>query len=81
MTVEIEDQKLGNVKVTPGRLLLEIAIGLFASEEMTPGQAANLAGVSQTQLLKELGRRGICVHYDVEEFEQDLGTLEALRRP
>ena len=79
MTIEIQDEKLGNVKLTPNRLRLEMAAGLYASEEMTLGQAADLAGVSQTEFLKELGSRGICVHYDVEEFEQDLRTLETKR--
>jgi len=34
--------------------------------------------LSQSEFLHELGRRNVCVHYDVEEFEADLRTLEKL---
>lgn len=81
MTVEIQDENLGHAKLTPDCLRLEMVVGLHASEEMTLGQAAELAGVNQTQFLKQVGRRGICAHYEVEEFEQDLLTLETLWRP
>jgi predicted HTH domain antitoxin len=80
MTIEVQDELLRGLHVTPQRLRLEAAVGLFASEEATLGQAAAIAGISQSEFLRELGRRGICVHYDVEEFEQDLQTLEKLRR-
>ena len=80
MIVEVQDELLHGMKVSPQRLQLEAAIGLYASEEATLGQAAAIAGVSQSELLQELGRRRICVHYDVQEFESDLRTLERLGR-
>ncbi len=55
-------------------------MGLYAAEDLTLGQAAQIAGINQTQFLHELGRRGICIHYDVAELEEDLKTLEKLRR-
>lgn len=80
MNVEVRDEQLQGLKVTPDRLRLEMAAGLYASEEVTLGQAAAIAGLTQTRFLQELGRRGICIHYGVEEFEQDLRTLKTLRR-
>jgi len=80
MTVEVRDECLRGLQVTPDRLRLEAAIGLYASEEATLGQAAGIAGVSQSQLLHELGRRGICVHYGASDLEEDLHTLERLGR-
>jgi len=79
MTIEVRDEVLRGHNITPDRFRLEAAVGLYSSEEFTLGQAADFAGVSQTDFLHELGRRGIQFHYDVEEFEQDLKTLEALR--
>lgn len=78
MTIEVRDEVLCGHHLTPERLRLEAAVGLYASEEFTLGQAADLAGVSQTDFLHELGKRGIRFHYDIEEFEQDLRTLEGL---
>jgi predicted HTH domain antitoxin len=78
MNVEVQDAQLRGLQVTPDRLRLEMAAGLYASEEVTLGQAAAIAEVSQTQLLHELGRRGICIHYGTADFEQDLVTLKTL---
>lgn len=80
MTVEVQDEKLRGLHLTPERLKLEAAVGLYAAEDVTLGQAAQIAGISQSEFLHELGRHGICVHYDVNEFESDLRTLENLGR-
>lgn len=68
------------LRVTPERFRLEAAIGLYASEEATLGQAAEIAGISQTEMLHELGRRGHCVHYGVSDLEEDIRTLGRLGR-
>ena len=80
MTVELKDECLTGLKLTPERVRLEAARGLYASEDATLGQAAALAGISQSEFLHQLGRRGLCVHYGVAEFEQDLQTLDRLGR-
>jgi predicted HTH domain antitoxin len=63
----------------PERARLHLAIGAFAAEEVTLGQAADIAGVSQTELMGELSRRRIPLHYDRGEFAEDLQTLTTLR--
>ncbi|MGH8245935.1 MAG: UPF0175 family protein [Gammaproteobacteria bacterium] len=78
MTFELPDQHLQGLNATPARLKLATGIGLYTSGEVTLGQAALLAGVSQTQFLHELGRRGISVNYSLEDLEQDLKTIEIL---
>jgi predicted HTH domain antitoxin len=57
---------------------LHLAIGLFVTEEATLGQAAQVAGLSQTAFLRELGRRQIPIHYGVEELAEDLRAVESL---
>jgi predicted HTH domain antitoxin len=66
-------------RLTPSQAALHLAIGLFAAEEVTLGQAAEAAGVSQGEFMRELGRRKIPLHYGVEDFAQDLVTIEKLR--
>jgi len=78
MTVELPDKHLQGLSITPDRLKLEAAVGLYASGELTLGQAALLAGISQTEFLHALGKRGICVNYAVQDLEQDLKTIEEL---
>jgi len=57
---------------------LHLAIGLFVTEETTLGQAAEVAGLSQTDFLRELGRRRIPIHYGPEELAADLEAVDSL---
>ena len=61
-------------------LLIDLATGMYAAEHLTLGQAAELAGVSQGHLQRELGRRQIPVHYDVEDLAYDLRAAAELAR-
>ena len=61
--------------------VLHLAIGLFVAEEATLGQAAEVAGLSQTEFLRELGRHRIPIHYGAEELAEDLRTVDALAAP
>ena len=76
MRIELSDYTLVGLTVTPARLRLEMAVGLYASDTVTLGQGAAIADVSQSQFQRELGRRGVCIHYGVNEFEEDLETLK-----
>jgi predicted HTH domain antitoxin len=59
-------------------MALHLAIGLFVSDESTLGQAAEVAGLSQADFLRELGQRRIPIHYGREELAADLQTVEVL---
>ena len=61
--------------LTSARAALHLAIGLFLAEEVTLGQAAEVAGLSQAEFMRELGRRRIPTHYGREEFAEDLAML------
>jgi len=41
--------------------LLELAITLFDSEQISLGRAARIAGLAYSEMIDELGRRGIAV--------------------
>jgi predicted HTH domain antitoxin len=63
-----------SLKATP----LPLAIGLFVSEEATLGQAASVAGLSQADFLRELGKRRTPIHYGADELAEDLKVVESL---
>ena len=65
-------------QLTPKRAALHLAIGLFTAQEATLGQAADAAGVSQGEFVRELGRRKISVHYGLQELAEDLAAIEQL---
>ena len=79
MLIEIHDKVLLGLNLTEAEALLDLAVGLFTERRVTLGRAAEIARLTQLDFQKELGRRGIPIHYDVEDLEADLQTLAALR--
>ena len=75
MPLTIRDEILRLADMSESELMLEIAILLFSKDRLTLGQASSLAGVSQLELQRELGKRQIAIHYDVPEFEKDVESL------
>jgi len=61
-------------------LKTERAIHLFKLEKITLAQASRLAGMPRLQFQHLLASRKISLHYDVEDFEQDLETLKRLEQ-
>ena len=76
MHLELPDQLLESCDADDVKLAL--AIGMYASRRMTLGQASELCGLSQGQLQRELGRRQIPAHYDLQDFEHDLKAAESM---
>jgi len=56
-------------------IIQEIAIALFQQERITLSRASKIAGMHLMDFQKLIAERGICVHYDVEDFEQDVQHL------
>jgi predicted HTH domain antitoxin len=65
-------------RLSPQSTALLLAIGLFVSDESTLGQAAEVAGLSQADFLRELGQRRIPIRYGREELAADLQAADAL---
>lgn len=59
-------------------LRLDLALGMYASHRVTLGRAAQIAGVDQLEFQRELARRRIPLHYDLEELRHDLETVRQL---
>jgi len=80
MILEVQDELLRGLKISPERLRLEAAIGLYSSGDLSLGKASGIAQISQSEFLQALGHHGVSVNYDVAEFEEDLQTLGKLGR-
>lgn len=74
ITLEIPDEQVQGWDES--NWLREIALALFEQELITLGRASQIARMHQIDFQKLLGSRGINVHYDVEEFEQDIEHLQ-----
>ena len=66
--------------MTPQELRRELAIHLFQQGNLSFGKAREMAGMTAWAFQKCLGVREIPVHYDVQDYEQDLATLKELGR-
>ncbi len=80
MPVTITDDILVAAHLSESELRLELAVALFREERLTLAQASHLAGTDQLTFQAVLADREIPVHYGVEEFREDLRTLDALDR-
>ncbi|WP_017303833.1 UPF0175 family protein [Spirulina subsalsa] len=80
MSVTIPDDILSASGLSEKELKLEIAILLFQQDKISIGKARKLAELNVLEFQAELAKRNICIHYDLEEFEQDLKTLRQLGR-
>ena len=79
MLIEIQDESLSGLGLTQDQTLLDLAVGLFTERRGTLGRAAEIARLTQSDFQRELGRRGIPIHYDVEDFRADMRTLTGLK--
>ncbi|NEP11963.1 MAG: UPF0175 family protein [Symploca sp. SIO2C1] len=80
MSVVIPDDVLVSARMSETQLKLEIAIMLFQQDRISIGKARRLAGINLLEFQREISQRGICIHYDVEEFEEDIKTLQEMGR-
>lgn len=76
MSIMIPNDVLQAAKMSEDELKLEIAIMLFQQRKISTGKARRLAGMNLIEFRQELAKRGLCVNYDVEDFQADLKTLQ-----
>jgi predicted HTH domain antitoxin len=75
LTLNLPDNLNQAETFSQGDWLREIAIALFQQERISLGRASKIAGMEVMDFQKLLADRGICIHYDVEDFEQDVRHL------
>lgn len=80
MSLEIPDEIIQSSGMSKEELAQEIAIMLFQKDRLTLAQAAKFAGMNRLQFQHLLASRRIPVHYDVNDFQEDLKTLQDLGR-
>ena len=68
-------------RLTAEDATLHLALGLFVDQRVTLGQAAEVAGISQSEFLRELGGRRISVHYDESDALADIATVGDWQQP
>ena len=80
VAIEIPREILHAARMTPGEMKRELAVSLFQLGKLSFGKAREMAGMTVWAFQQLLGDRGIAVHYEVADYEEDLATLQALGR-
>ena len=78
VAIEIPREVLHAARMTPEEMKRELAVLLFQQGKLSFGKAREMAGMTVRAFQQLLGSRGITVHYDVADYEEDLATLKAL---
>ena len=80
ISIEIPREVIHTTRMTPEELRRELAVYLFQQGRLSFGKAREMADMTAWAFQQLLGARGIPVHYDVEDYEQDLIILKELGR-
>lgn len=71
----IPKELLRGVDMSPAQLKTELAVYLYAQKKLSMGQAKKLAELDQISFQKELAKRNVFIHYDIEDLNEDLKNL------
>jgi predicted HTH domain antitoxin len=80
MIIVIPDEIITSTRMTEAEMKQEIAVMLFQREKLTLAQASRFAGMHRVAFQHLLASRKISVHYDVQDFEQDIKNLQKMVR-
>lgn len=80
MSFTISNELLATTRMSEMEMKQEIAVMLFQKEKLTLAQASRFAGMNQIAFQHLLASRQIPMHYDVEDFEEDIKNLREMGR-
>jgi predicted HTH domain antitoxin len=80
ISIEIPREVVHAARMTPRDLKRELAIYLYQQGRLSFGKAREMANMTVWAFQQLLASRKITIHYDVEDYEEDLTTLRELNR-
>ncbi len=75
MNLKLDIPVLDDLEISRADLLTDMALGLYMDRRVTLGQAADIAGLPQSEFRRLLGRLGVAIQYDLEDLDHDLAVL------
>jgi predicted HTH domain antitoxin len=80
ISIDVPRDVIHATRMTPQELKRELAVYLFQQKRLSFGKAREMAGMTIWTFQQLLGSRGISIHYDIEDYEEDPATLKELGR-
>ncbi|GGN01200.1 hypothetical protein GCM10010967_39470 [Dyadobacter beijingensis] len=78
MLLELNDNVIKSTGLSEQELRIDLAVRPYEDGKITVGQGGTMTGLGHVKFQHELGKRKIASHFDVEDLEADLETLEKL---
>ncbi len=75
--IEIPEDVLDSSRMTPAQMKLELALALYAQRRLSVGKAREFAGLSLWEFRQLSASRGIPVHYDETDLDEDINFAES----
>jgi predicted HTH domain antitoxin len=75
MSLVITDEEIKITGLSAEQLKLEIAVLLFQKEIFTLGLAAEFCGLHKIEMQRELAKRKIPLHYDIDMLHEDIANI------
>ena len=75
MTIELSEKELGSMELTSDQARIDLAVGMYSGRRASMGRAAKIAGMPKVLFMQEIGRRGICINYTMEDLQHDIETV------
>ena len=76
MSLVISEDIVKASGLSEDELLQQIIIMLFQQDKISLGKASELLKISQIKFQRLIAERGISIHYDVTEFQEDIQHLQ-----
>ncbi|MCP4698918.1 MAG: UPF0175 family protein [Gammaproteobacteria bacterium] len=80
VNITIPQSILDSARISAAELKREIALTLYAQHRLSIGKARELAEMSLWEFRQLLGFRKIPVHYDEQDLNTDLETIQKLKK-
>ncbi len=78
MAIVISDEIIRQTQLSEDEFKIRLALLLFEKNILTFGQARRFSGLNVLAFQELLVKHKIPMHYDWEDYQDDLKTLEAL---
>jgi len=80
IAIEIPQEIIHATRMTPEEIKRELSAHLFQQGKLSFGKAREMCGMTAWAFQQLLGSKGINIHYDIEDYQEDLSTLKKLGR-
>ena len=80
ISIEISRDIIHATRMTPQELRRELAVYLFQQGKLSFGKAREMAEMTVWSFQQLLGSREIPIHYNIEDYDEDLSSLRELDR-